>query len=221
MSLGQRRIRALGRLIGRCALQLPLDSAREVCGNVVVTGTALPEWYEILPRDVIGAELLRLLRDGLPHLERSAATFNRLRAEEAQILAELASLSQSSRGSIMPEDEPTEAFDLPISHMVGDTTVLVNNRTSDAISVVKQKLAAQLPNHMAQLNVSALRVELDNDPSPSERRALKRASSQHVAKLTTTSLRAELANDPSPSERRSLKAAASRQRQLEVAGYDA
>ena len=84
MSIDQRRIRALGRLIGRCALQLPLDSAREVCGNIVVTGTALPSWYEVLPRDVIGAELLRLLREGLPHLERSAATFNRLRAEEVQ-----------------------------------------------------------------------------------------------------------------------------------------
>jgi hypothetical protein len=55
-------------------------------------------------------------------------------------------LLQLKRGVPAEHETPgTAAFDLPISHMLGDTKVVANIRTSDTVSTVKQKLAAQLP----------------------------------------------------------------------------
>eukprot|EP01043_Picozoa_sp_COSAG02_P100620 COSAG02_NODE_36701_length_451_cov_1.556818_1_plen_79_part_01 len=43
----------------------------------------------------------------------------------------------------MPEQVPEEAFDQPISDMLGNLKVLPNVRTTDAVWAVKLKLAAE------------------------------------------------------------------------------
>ena len=61
----------------------------------------------------------------------------------------------------VPEHVPADAFDLPVSHMLGDEKTLANNRATDAVSAAKQKLAEQTG---AEPDALKLLLVVDGDP---------------------------------------------------------